>query len=235
MKSKSLRLGVFGASGRLGRAIAALALTDPRFTLAAALTHAQSSHLGENLGPPGPVLETTLRTKVDLLIDASLPPGLSSRLALAMDLKIPIVIGTTGFTDAEHQLLKNASTQIPVFHASNFSIGMAVMRKLARETARLFPSAQVDLIETHHSQKKDLPSGSALLLAKSIPQPVKIHSLRSGTVIGDHILLFNTPDERLTLSHEAHSRDVFARGALVAAAFLFAQKPALYGMEDIVA
>jgi 4-hydroxy-tetrahydrodipicolinate reductase len=237
---KSKRLAIFGASGRLGRAIAALALTDPRFSLVAALTHASSSHLGVDLGsllnqkPVGVSLAVSSPQKSDLFIDASLPSGLSSRLALAIHSRCPIVIGTTGFTDADNELLKQAASQIPVFHACNFSIGMALMQRLARDTSRIFPSAHVDLIETHRSQKKDLPSGSALLLAQSIQQPVKIHSIRSGHVIGDHTLFFNTPDERLTLTHEAHSRDAFARGALEAAAFLITQKPGLYNMDSLL-
>ena len=219
--------------------------SDPRFTLAAALAHAESPHLCSDLGallhqkPLGLPLLPEPSAKVDLFIDASLPPGFSSRLDLALRSECPLVVGTTGLSGSDWELLEKSVSRIPIFHSPNFSIGMALLNKFSAIAARLFPAAaQIDLIETHHCQKKDAPSGSALLLAKTVQEagrgPVSIHSLRSGKIVGEHTLLFNTAEERLTIAHEAHSRDAFASGALAAAFFLAAQKPGLYGMEDLL-
>lgn len=242
MKNKPLRIGLFGASGRLGQAIAELLLIDPRFSLTAALTHSRSFHLGTDIGillhqkPLGLSLTDQLQTKIDLLIDVSLPEGISERLPLASTHKLPLVIGTTGLSKSDFQLLQQFSSQIPIFYSANFSIGIALLHKFARAMSRFFP-AHVDLIEKHHSQKKDAPSGTALSLAKTVEEasatPVKIHSLRSGQIMGEHTLLFNTSEELLTLTHEVHSRKAFAKGALEAALFLKSQKPSLYGMDDL--
>ena len=245
-KNKAIRLSVFGASGRLGRAIASLALSDPRFSLSEALTHAASPHLGTDIGlligktAIGLSLQKEPQVKSDLWIDASLPSGLSTRLQWALEQKTPLVIGTTGLTEADHSLLKDASFHIPIFYTPNFSIGMALLGKLAQETARRFPSSEIDLVETHHCGKKDRPSGSSLLLAQAVQEvkghalAVNIQSLRLRDVIGEHSLVFNSPEERLTLSHHTLSRVAFAKGALEAAHFLSRQKAALYTMDDLL-
>ena len=114
------------------------------------------------------------------------------------------------------------------------------MRKLAEETARLFhPNAEIDLIETHHIHKKDTPSGAAKLLAKTITgshpkqKTPTIHSIRLGQTVGKHELQFNSPEEQIIITHTAHSRDIFAKGALIAARFLSTQTPALYTMDNL--
>lgn len=222
MASKPLRIALIGASGRFGQAIAQLALQNPAFRIAAAIGR------------------KTDRSSLscDILIDASSAEALSENLQTALSLGKPIIVGTTGISDFTP--LQKAAREIPVFYAPNFSLGMALMNKLAREAAaRFHPDAQIDLIETHHTRKKDAPSGAALLLSKTVQEasrnPVKIHSLRSGNVVGEHTLLFNTAEERLSITHEAHSREAFARGALAAALFLVRQPPGLYGMDNLLA
>lgn len=236
-----------GATGRFGKAIAEQVLSNPSFSLVAALTHSHSLHLGKdfslllNRAPMGLLIASELKVEVDLLIDVSLTAGFASHLRFALDLKKPFVSGTTGLSEKEVHFLKEAARVIPIFHAPNFSLGMALMRQAAQEIAKRFHrNVHIDLIETHHSKKKDIPSGSALLLAKAIegvdPQApaVRIHSLRSGEIIGSHSLCFNTTEEKLTLSHDVHSRDAFARGALLAAAFLALKPPGLYNMDDLL-
>lgn len=136
------------------------------------------------------------------------------------------------------QRIESAANAIPLFYAPNFSLGMALFRRLCLEAAEKFPACTVDLFEAHHAQKKDSPSGSALLLSHDLEQKGKrpsIHSIRSGQIIGEHKLLLNTNEERIELSHTAHSRMAFARGALEAARFLLhQQKPKLYSMDDLV-
>ncbi|HSX25951.1 MAG TPA: dihydrodipicolinate reductase C-terminal domain-containing protein [Chlamydiales bacterium] len=236
----SLKIAIIGATGRLGKAIATLALQDPSFQIAAAITHSTSPHLntpyGTLLNRPCnlPISATRTHLPVDLFIDVSTAAALRENLHTAVSHEKPIVIGTTGLSAKDLTLLDHASQHIPLFYTPNFTLGMALLHKIAQHTASHFPNAHIDLIETHHVHKKDKPSASALSLAKAIAQPVNIHSLRSGAAIGEHTLLFNTPEERLTLSHTAHTRDAFARGALAAALFLSRQPPGLYNMDNLL-
>lgn len=198
----NIKIGLIGASGRLGKAIA-------------------------SLRPVLPIARFTSRKNLDcdVLIDASSYTALHENLAANK----PIVICTTGHLD--FAAIEQAAKRLPVFYSPNFSLGMAIMRRLAVEIAAHFP-ADIDLIETHHAKKKDTPSGTALELAKIAPN-IPIHSLRSGTIIGEHTLLFNTAEERLTLSHTTHSREAYARGAIAAAHFLIDKPPGLYGMDNL--
>jgi 4-hydroxy-tetrahydrodipicolinate reductase len=197
-----IKIGLIGSEGRMGKTIA-------------------------TLHPIIPVEKKTARTSIDcdVLID------FSSHLALLENLsaKKPIVIGTTGHPTLE--VLEKAAEHLPIFYASNFSLGAAILNEMAKFVSKHFP-ADVDLIETHHAAKKDAPSGTALHLAKSLKDPT-IHSIRSGTVIGEHTLIFNNAQERLTLSHQVHSREAFARGALAAAYFLVGKPAGLYSMDDL--
>jgi 4-hydroxy-tetrahydrodipicolinate reductase len=205
----SIKVAIFGASGRLGRSIANL-VTDP-FLLA---------------------------EDADLYIDASLPPGVPAHLEIALSAKRPIVIGVTGLSTETHALIAHASKSIPIFYSPNFSLGIALLKKFAEFMAQSFHrEANVDLIETHHLEKKDAPSGTALSLAKSLQENGRnptLHSIRSGAIVGIHELIFNTAEEKISLIHTAHSRDAFARGALAAAAFLLKQSPGLYGMDNLL-
>jgi len=243
-----LAIGIIGATGRLGRSIAALALADPNFRIGGAFTHVASRFLQQDLGallglaPLGLPLTDNIQAKpLDLYIEVSLAPALPRTVQAALHLQRPLVVGTTGLSADDFTRLREASKTIPLFYTANFSLGMALLRKLTREAARLFsPQADIDLIETHHAQKKDAPSGSALALSRAIQEShpthktPRIHSIRSGKIIGEHELRFNTAEEQLVLSHQAHSRDAFARGALAAARFLIDQPPGLYTMDDLL-
>ncbi len=196
------KIGLIGANGRFGKTIAALK-------------------------PIIPITRDTPRDNLDcdVLIDVSSPHALEENLSAHK----PIVIGTTGHPNLS--AIEKAAKYLPIFYAPNFSIGIALMNKLAAEIVRCFPS-DIDLIETHHSEKKDSPSGTALYLLKTLSN-ARIHSIRSGKIIGEHTLIFNNAEERITLSHEAHSRDAFARGALAAAHFLLGKPPGLYSMDNL--
>lgn len=198
----AIKIGLIGPHGRLGKSIAAL---HPIF----------------------PVIRSTPRTNLpcDILIDVSSHQALLENLSAGK----PIVIGTTGHTNLAP--IEEAAKTLPIFYAPNFSLGAALLRKLAA-MARTFPS-DIDIIETHHKEKKDAPSGTALLLSKILPN-AHIHSIRSGKIIGEHTIIFNNAEERITLSHEAHSREVFARGAIRAALFLSNKPPGLYTMDHLV-
>lgn len=197
-----LKIGLIGASGRLGKVIA-------------------------TLHPITPITRTTPRQNLncDILIDVSSSDALLTNLSAQK----PIVIGTTGHKTL--QPIQEAAKHLPIFYAPNFSLGMALLKKLSLIVHQNFPS-DIDLIEKHHKEKKDSPSGSALLLAQHLPN-AKIHSVRSGKIIGEHTLTFNTPEESITLSHQVHNREAFARGALAAARFLVGKPPGLYTMEHL--
>ncbi len=155
--------------------------------------------------------------------------------------RVPFVTGTTGLNDVQRAQLAAAAKKIPVFAAPNFSRGAALMAWLAAEAARRLDGYDAVVVETHHKGKKDAPSGTALRLAAAVRDgrgddaPVARRvALRLGDVVGDHDLIFAGPGERLTLSHLAESRDVFALGALDAALWAAKKKPGLYGMEDLL-
>ncbi|MBI3508518.1 MAG: hypothetical protein HY069_02625, partial [Chlamydiia bacterium] len=169
-------------------------------------------------------------------IYAGLAPGLLQWVSLAIQQKVPLVVGTTGLAESEYASLQKTSREIPLFYSPNFSLGIALLKKLAVDVAQKFhPHAQVDLIETHHAGKRDAPSGTALWIAKSMePRNCQIHSLRVGNVVGEHALTFNTSAERICLSHVAHDLSAFGRGALTAALFLLQQPTGFYTMEDLV-
>jgi 4-hydroxy-tetrahydrodipicolinate reductase len=200
----TIKVAIFGANGRLGRSISKL-VADP--------------------WDPNP----------DVYIDASLSPGVPNHLEIALKADRPIVIGVTGLPEKTHALMSEAANAIPVFYAPNFSLGIALFRKFAAALGASFhEEADIDLIETHHVQKRDAPSGTALALAAAVGKKVNIHSIRSGQIVGKHELIFNTAEEQISIVHTSHSRDLFARGALAAARFLLTQPPGLYGMEHLL-
>ncbi len=231
----NVRLGVIGARGRLGKSIALQALKTPGYVLAK--TFSRTAAPTSEFGIP---FSTDLQDlSFDVYIDASLPASLPAHLEAAVSTKRPIVIGCTGLTEMEKKLLEQASHSIPVFYASNFSIGMALLHQLAKKAAqRIVAPTKIELVETHHTGKKDAPSGSALSLSaeieKSWGQKPSIASIREGEAVGKHDLVFTLDHEQILISHVAHSREAFASGALAAARFILAQKPGLYGMDDLL-
>lgn len=190
----------------------------------------------------------------DVVIDFSFHGAVGELLDYCVSRRIPVVVATTGHTEEEKALISQAANTVPVFFSANMSVGIAVTAELARKAAAAFPGADIEIVETHHNRKVDVPSGTALLLADSIksvrPQcvynigrpengkrtaeEIGIHSLRLGNVVGIHEILVSTGSETITLKHECHSRDLFAEGALRAAAFICGKGPGLYNMKDII-
>lgn len=219
--AKPLRLVVTGATGRMGSLVAELAAKDGRFAIAAALSR------------QGPDVEEAL-ARADALVDFSAPDACVAYAKAAAGEGKPAVIGTTGLSAAQNAAVRAAARKTPIFYAANFSAGVAVLARLAAEAARLLPRWERAIVETHHSKKKDAPSGTALRLAEAAGGGAAIASVRVGDVVGDHTFTLAGPFERLELTHRAHSRAVFATGALEAALWLSARKPGLYGMDDLL-
>jgi len=178
-------------------------------------------------------------------------------LNYAVDKKIPLVIATTGHSDSDKAAIKSASASIPIFMSGNMSLGINLISVLAQKAAAVLGmNFDVEIIEKHHNQKLDAPSGTAFMLAEavseSLPYDAKytydrhserkvrdtneigIHSIRGGTIVGEHEVIFAGKDEIVTISHSAASRDVFAHGALRAAAFIVNKPAGMYNMIDIV-
>ena len=192
--------------------------------------------------------------EADMIIDFSHHACTGDLLAYAIERNLPVIIATTGHTAEELELIHAASEKIAVFHAGNFSLGIAILCDFARRAAAMMPEANIEIIEKHHNQKLDAPSGTALMLANDIKeartdatfvcgryghgkrteQEIGIHALRLGGGIGEHEVILATPTETITLKHEAHTRALFADGALVAASFLLGKPAGLYNMKDIV-
>jgi 4-hydroxy-tetrahydrodipicolinate reductase len=223
-----LKIAVCGATGRTGSRAAALAAADPRFHLLARVDRALAAQFEDEVGACG------------VVVDFSVPEATVRFAAACARAKVPFVSGTTGLSDVQRAQVAAAAKRAPVFLSANFSRGVTLMLHLAREAARRLPGYDCALVETHHKAKKDAPSGTALRLGQAVmegrgdAEPVPTSSLRMGGVVGDHDLLFAGPFERLVLSHRAESRDVFARGALDAAAWVARKKPGLYDMADLL-
>lgn len=223
-----LKIAVLGATGRTGSRVAALAATDPRFQLVTRVDRARAAEFEDESGA------------VRAAIDFTTPEACVRFAAACARTKTAFVTGTTGLTVVQRAQLAAAAKKVPVFAAPNFSRGVTLMLHLASEAARRLPAYDAAIVETHHKGKKDAPSGTALRIAQAVrggrgdEAEVPTSSLRLADVVGEHALTFAGLGERLTLEHRAESRDVFARGALEAAAWVAGKRPGLYDMLDLL-
>jgi 4-hydroxy-tetrahydrodipicolinate reductase len=206
-----MKIILIGAEGKMGKAV--LALNSPfKFTKIGS----SKSELESDITP---FLEDH-----DIVLDFSTKHAHLENIKKCVEKKIPIVIGITGFTEAELDVIKKASKTIPIFLSSNFSIGIQLLKKLISN----LPEGDYIINETHHTQKKDTPSGTAKDLANLLKSIPIINSFRIDGVIGKHEIKLNLENEALTLTHEAFDRSVFAIGALKACSFLSNKPKGLY-------
>lgn len=219
--SARLRVVVFGAHGRMGIKLIEALRDDPESTLEAAIGRHES-----------------LPARGDVIVDFSSPEGSKRALEAAKAISVPLLVGTTGLSEAFVGQLRQASVSIPVMLASNTSLGVAVMHRMVDTAVRGLGGAwRVRLEETHHTRKLDAPSGTALALADTVRQAggvlprERIASIRQGEVVGRHRIEFEGPDERLVLEHEALDRALFARGALVLARWLRTQPAGMHSVQ----
>ena len=174
----------------------------------------------------------------DVAVDFSLPEAFDAILALCVERQTAMVSGTTGLSDAQRVAMQAASAGIPVLWASNFSIGVAVLHELVRRAAAALPGWSCDILEMHHTRKLDAPSGTALTLGEAALEggaAPHYAAIRAGDIVGEHMVQFTGQGERVELVHRATSRDIFARGALQAAAWLASRPPGLYTIADMLA
>lgn len=226
-----IRISLFAPSGRMGRAIAAAVAEDPGFEIDA--DHG------------------------DVIVDFSAPSALQASLDRALAASVPILIGTTGLDDFASRRISAAAKDIAVLRAANTSLGVALLADLVERAASVLgPEWDIEVLEMHHRQKADAPSGTALALGDAAARgrgtkmkaergrdgtnlkrekgAIGFASLRGGTVAGDHDVIFAGPEERLILSHRAENRMIFARGALAAAKFLVGKPAGIYSMRDVI-
>jgi len=249
----AIKLAIAGCCGRMGQTIARCALEDAVFALGAvfeapghaAITSDYATVLGRPVGGSLLRVSDDARKAIsqgDVVIEFTTPEATLTHVELARELRKPIVIGTTGLSTAHVDTLKTAARSIPIVLSPNMSVGANVLCELVQLAAqRLGLSYDVEVVEAHHHQKKDAPSGTAKRLAEVLAaarkQPatsVPVHAVRAGDIVGDHTVILAGPAERLELTHRAHSREVFARGALKAAQFAVRQSPGLYDMSHVL-
>ena len=239
---------VNGAGGRMGGVLCNLikqtghtlaARVSVEFTTDAAAGVYQT--LGEFTGDADCVIDFSNHTAIPALCD----------YCVSRDL--PVVIATTGLSEEELACVQTAANDIPVFRSANMSLGVALLSCLTKIAAKALPDADIEIVEAHHNQKLDVPSGTALLLADAVKDvrpdavynvgrhengkrqknEIGIHSLRMGSEVGTHEVIFALGSQVITLKHEAENRALFAEGALAAAAFLLGKAPAIYTMDEI--
>ena len=247
-----MRILVSGLGGAMGREVAALALSGYR---GAELAGGVSPHGCIDFYVPCASDFTQAVTDVDCVVDFSHHSATEALLRFVCQNHLPLVLATTGHTEAEKAAILQAAMDVPLFFSANCSLGVALLIELAKKTAAAMPDAEIEIIEKHHDRKLDAPSGTALAIADAIrevrpdatvitgrsghgkrtPDEIGIHAIRMGNIVGEHEVMIGTNSQTITLKHEAHSRALFAEGALAAAAFLQGKGAGLYDMKSMIA
>lgn len=234
-----IKLGIAGVCGKMGRRIFELAQHDKEFDIMLALERKGIPEIGKDLGklkisssPDGMFL-------IDVFIDFTMPEASESNLDYAAKYRKALVLGTTGFNDAQIKKVEEISSVIPVVFSPNMSVGVNVLFSVLPDIAKkLGKDYSIEIVEAHHKAKKDSPSGTAKkfaqVLANATGKEIPAHSIRLGDIVGDHTIIFCGNSERIEIKHQAHTRDLFALGAIKAAKWV-ANKPAgLYSMQDVL-
>ncbi|MBO5093225.1 MAG: 4-hydroxy-tetrahydrodipicolinate reductase [Lachnospiraceae bacterium] len=249
-----VKIIIHGCNGRMGQFVSRIAAADSETEVVAGVDI--SNHI-EN---PYPVFDDIAKcdVKADVIIDFASAKAVDGLLAYCTEKKIPCVLCTTGLSEEQIQKVEEASKQVAILKSANMSLGINLLLKLLKEASGVLADAgfDIEIVEKHHSQKLDAPSGTALALADSVnealdhayeyvydrsgrrmtrPQKeIGISAVRGGTIVGDHDVIFAGTDEVITFSHRAYSREVFAKGAASAAKFLAGKPAGYYGMNDVI-
>jgi len=265
-----MRVAIPGCAGRMGRALVQALAADGELRLGAACEVAGSPAIGQDAGtlaglaPLGVLVGADplrLLDAVDGVIDFTTPAASVGMAARCAERGLPLVVGTTGLGEPERAALRRASERIAIVFAPNMSVGVNVLLRLAAEAARLLgPGYELEIVEAHHDQKADSPSGTALRLAEVLaeatagqgsleeracygrqgnvgrraPAEIGIHAVRGGDIVGEHTVFYCTTGERLELTHRASSRQTFAGGAVRALRWTQGRAPGLYDMQDVL-
>jgi len=244
-----MKILLSGALGHMGRAVEE-ALRDTEFTISAGID-------------PGPVTTAPFPVfagiapdlpPADMAVDFSCPALLTELLPYATAHQLPLILCTTGYDDAQLQSIREAAHHIPLFQASNISLGIALLKRLAQLAQAFLPDADIEIIETHHRRKADAPSGTAITLYEALsegqahpavygrhgrdsrrqPGEIGLHAVRGGTVTGEHEILFLSEGERISLRHTMETRAALAQSILPILRFMAVQQPGYYTMDHLV-
>jgi len=222
-----VKIAVSGSKGKMGSRIVELSKDD------AGLELAGSFDIGDKA--------EDLVAASDCLIEFTSPEATMEHLALCERLGKAMVIGTTGLSDAERQTIQAAAKKIPVVFSPNMSVGVNLLFKMVADAAKVLGSEyHVEIVEAHHTQKKDSPSGTAKEIARIVKElkgdgHVPIESIREDDIVGEHTIMFNSDVDTIEITHSAKTRDIFAKGALKAAKWLAGKSSGLYSMKDVLA
>ena len=265
---QSINVGVIGAGGRMGRMLIEAVQENPQTTLNAAIERQGSSLVGADAGEVAAIGRLDVQivddlkaviNDIDVLIDFSLPAATEQNMQICAANKVALVIGTTGFNEQQEQVLKDASKQIAIVYAGNYSTGVNLSLKLLGMAAKAFGNdADVEVIEAHHKHKIDAPSGTAYMMAEAVAEArgqnlkdvavygregqtgerkagsIGIHAIRGGEIIGDHTVMFIADGEVVEITHRARARMTFAAGAVRAATWVIKQEVGQYNMQDVL-
>ena len=249
-----IRILMHGCNGRMGRAIEELLKEEQELAIVAGV----DAYPGEEKKYPTYETLTACKEAADIVIDFSTAVAIDDLLSFCVAKKLPLVLCTTGLSEEQLEQVSFVAKQIPVLKSANMSFGINLLMGLLKEAAKVLATRgyDIEVLERHHNQKVDAPSGTAIALADAINEemeapyeyiydrsPVRqkrganemgMAVLRGGTIVGEHEVMFAGPDEVITFKHTAYSRTVFAKGAMEAARFLVNQPPGMYHMSDVI-
>jgi 4-hydroxy-tetrahydrodipicolinate reductase len=252
-----LNILLSGCYGKLSRAVINYTAASSSIRIIAGIDPSQGARSTALSFPVFQGTATVDGVKPDVMLDCSLPAALPALLEYAIGAELPLVLAATGYGEAEFAMIDTAARRIPVFHSGNMSLGIHILKKLAKQTAcALGETFDIEITEAHHSQKRDAPSGTAYILAQAVndglctprelvtsrserqtmrpKEEIGVHSIRGGTIVGEHTVLFAGFDEVIELTHKAYSKGIFAVGCVSACQFLHGKPAGRYGMDDLV-
>lgn len=253
-RGENMKVLLHGCNGRMGQVLTKIISEDSDMTVVCGVDKNP-----DKIKNPYPVFSSLseVNLEVQVVIDFSNHTCINDLLKFGIERNVPLVICTTGFTPEEKEAMSEASKTIPLFHSANMSLGVNLVISLVKQAASLlYGDFDIEIIEKHHNQKLDSPSGTALMIADAInssldnkmeynygrhsktdkrgKDEIGIHAVRGGSIVGEHDVIFAGAGEIVEVSHTALSRDVFAYGAVKAAKFMIGKKAGLYNMKDLI-
>ncbi|MCU0665736.1 MAG: 4-hydroxy-tetrahydrodipicolinate reductase [Candidatus Omnitrophica bacterium] len=234
-----IKLGISGACGKMGRRIYELAAHDKDIEVTLLLEKKGTPLIGREVGKLKVSSNSDGIFLIDVLVDFTLPESIEATLDYVARYKKALVLGTTGLSQEQIKKVEEVSAVVPVVFTPNMSIGVNVLFSILPEIAkRLGKDYDIEVVEAHHKFKKDAPSGTAKkivsILEESTGKKIPAHAVRLGDIVGDHTIIFCGNSERIEIKHQAHTRDLFAVGAVKAAKWVAGKPAGLYTMQDVL-
>lgn len=249
-----IKVVVCGASGRMGQKIGRMVSESKDLELVGGINLKSSSFFGAEIVETKNADALLKKTKADVLIDFTVADAAVGNVKMAVKNNVALVVGTTGITPEQRKEMETAIRgHVPAVISSNFSVGVNIFLQLLRESAKLLKEYDIEVIEAHHRNKKDAPSGTAKTILQILDEEagarqkmygregmterkneIGVHVIRGGDIVGDHKVMFSKNFETIELSHRAYDRSVFASGALLAARWVVGKKPGVYSMSEVL-